>query len=58
MDKKVLAEILKKSFDPYFNTSVKVWATFANYCEPILFEKDEVIKKIVQKNIFTSFFWY
>lgn len=41
----MLAEILKKSFDKYFDAPLEAWADFANYCEPITFEKDEIIKK-------------
>jgi CRP-like cAMP-binding protein len=41
----MLAEILKKSFDKYFDAPIEAWIEFASYCEPISFEKDEIIKK-------------
>ncbi|MCR6638262.1 MAG: Crp/Fnr family transcriptional regulator [Sporocytophaga sp.] len=41
----MLAEILKKSFDKYFNAPVKAWEEFANFCKPVTFEKDEIIKQ-------------
>jgi len=40
----MLAEILKKSFDKYFNAPIEAWIEFASCCEPITFEKDQVIK--------------
>ena len=40
----MLAEILKKSFDKYFIAPIQAWDEFANYCEPVTFEKDEIIK--------------
>ena len=40
----MLAQILKTSFDQYFDAPVEAWKDFANLCEPIHFEKDEVMK--------------
>ena len=41
----MLVEILKKSFDKYFEAPIEAWSDFANFCEPVSFEKDEIIKK-------------
>ena len=41
----MLAGILKKSFDKYFNAPIEAWADFANLCQPVSFEKDQIIKK-------------
>lgn len=40
----MLAELLKKSFDVYFDAPIAAWREFAFFCEPVSFEKDEVIK--------------
>lgn len=40
----MIAETLKKSFDKYFNAPIEAWQEFAEFCEPIKFEKDQVIK--------------
>lgn len=40
----MLAEILKKSFDKYFYAPIEAWEEFAEYCEPVSFIKDEIIK--------------
>lgn len=40
----MLPEILKKSFDKYFNAPIEAWQEFAEFCEPISFAKDEIIK--------------
>lgn len=40
----MLAEILKKSFDKFFNAPIGAWIEFAEYCEPVTFNKDQVIK--------------
>jgi CRP-like cAMP-binding protein len=40
----MIAEILKNSFDKYFNAPINAWREFAHFCEPISFEKDEIIK--------------
>ena len=40
----MLAETLKKSFDKYFNAPIEAWIEFAAFCEPITFEKDQIIK--------------
>ncbi len=40
-----LAETLKRSFDLYFNAPVEAWIDFAKLCEPVCFEKDEIIKE-------------
>lgn len=51
----MLAEILKKSFDQYFNAPIDVWEEFAGFCEPIFFAKDEVIK---QQNTKEKYFYF
>ena len=38
------AEILKNSFDKYFKAPIEAWKDFENHCEPVTFEKDEIIK--------------
>lgn len=40
----MLAEILKKSFDKYFNAPIEAWQEFAEFCESITFEKNQIIK--------------
>ena len=40
----MLAEILKKSFDQYFEAPIEAWIEFAEFCEPVEFEKDQIIK--------------
>lgn len=39
-----LAEILKKSFDQYYDAPIEVWENFASLCEVVEFNKNEVIK--------------
>lgn len=51
----MLAEILKKSFDKYFNAPIEAWKEFAEFCEPIFFAKDEVIK---QQNTKEKYFYF
>lgn len=41
----MLAEILKKSFDKYFNAPIEAWQDFAELCVPVSFKKDEIIKR-------------
>jgi len=36
--------ILKKSFDKYYEAPINVWNNFANYCEFVTFNKEEIIK--------------
>ncbi len=40
----MLAEILKKSFDEYYQAPIEVWERFASLCQVVEFEKNEVIK--------------
>lgn len=40
----MLAEILKKSFDKYYDAEIEAWKQFAALCEPVSFVKDEIIK--------------
>lgn len=40
----MLAQILKKSFDPYFEAPIEAWIDFAEYCEPVSYTKDTIIK--------------
>lgn len=51
----MLAEILKSSFDNYFNAPIEAWKDFANLCEPISFEKEEIIK---QANTLEKYFYF
>ncbi len=41
----MLAEILKKSFDQYYNAPIEAWQRFASLCEEVEFGKNEVIKQ-------------
>ncbi len=41
----MLAKILKESFDKYFDAPIEAWITFAEYCEPVSFKKDDIIKQ-------------
>ncbi len=40
-----LAEILKRSFDKYYDAPISVWEAFATLCEEVSFKKNEVIKQ-------------
>ncbi|MEQ8582510.1 MAG: Crp/Fnr family transcriptional regulator [Marinoscillum sp.] len=40
----MLAETLKKSFDKYFIAPIEAWKEFAEFCEPIIFKKGQIIK--------------
>lgn len=40
----MLTQILKKSFDPYFEAPIEAWQDFAKHCKSVSFKKDEVIK--------------
>jgi len=40
----MLAEILKKSFDKYYNAPIEAWQRFASLCEKMAFNKNEIIK--------------
>lgn len=40
-----LAEILKKSFDKYYDAPIGAWERFASLCEVVEFKKNEVIKQ-------------
>jgi len=40
----MFAEILKKSFDEYYQAPIEVWEKFASLCQVIEFKKNEVIK--------------
>jgi CRP/FNR family transcriptional regulator, anaerobic regulatory protein len=51
----VIAETLKKSFDKYFNAPIEAWKEFAEFCEPITFEKDEIIKR---QNTTEKYFYF
>lgn len=42
---KMLAEILKQSFDKYYNAPIEVWQDFVSLCEEVEFEKNEIIKQ-------------
>jgi len=41
----MIEETLKKSFDKYFEAPIEAWVEFAALCEPVTYEKDEIIKK-------------
>ncbi|PCJ37859.1 MAG: cyclic nucleotide-binding protein [Moraxellaceae bacterium] len=51
----MLAEFLKKSFDKYFNAPIEAWEEFSELCEPISFEKDEIIKS---QNTTEKYFYF
>lgn len=40
----MLANILKKSFSQYFDAPLEAWEEFVQYCEPITFQKNQIIK--------------
>jgi len=40
----MLAEILKKSFDKYYEAPIAAWERFASLCEEVEFKKNDVIK--------------
>lgn len=40
----MIAQLLKESFDKYFNAPIEAWVEFSEFCEPISFKKDEIIK--------------
>lgn len=44
LPEKMLPEILKQAFDPYFNAPIEAWVEFAELCEPVAYEKDQIIK--------------
>lgn len=52
---KILAEILKKSFDKYFNAPTEAWVEFAELSEPVSFRKDEIIKS---QNTTEKYFYF
>jgi CRP-like cAMP-binding protein len=37
--------LLKKSFDKYFDAPLETWIKFAKLCDNVTFEKEEIIKK-------------
>ena len=39
------AQILKQSFDPYFDASIRTWTEFAKYFEMVSFDKETIIKQ-------------
>lgn len=41
----MIAEILKKSFDSYFQAPLDAWKYFASLCVPVKFDRDDVIKE-------------
>jgi CRP/FNR family transcriptional regulator, anaerobic regulatory protein len=51
----MIAEILKKSFDKYFSAPIEAWKEFAEFCEPITFAKDEIIK---HQNTTEKYFYF
>lgn len=40
----MIAQLLKQSFDRYFQAPIEAWEHFATFCEPVSFKKNEVIK--------------
>lgn len=42
----MVAAILKKSFDKYYQAPLKAWEQFAELCYPISYKKDEIIKSL------------
>ena len=41
----MFAEILKKSFDQYYEAPIEVWKKFSSLCQVVTFKKNEVIKE-------------
>lgn len=41
----MIAEILKKSFDQYYNAPIEAWQRFASLCDEVEFTKNEIIKQ-------------
>lgn len=46
---------LKKSFDTFYRAPIEAWLEFANLCESIEFQKDEIIKK---ENALERYFYF
>jgi len=40
----MIAEILKKSFDKYYETPIESWERFASFCQIVEFNKNDIIK--------------
>lgn len=40
----MIAQLLKQSFDRYFEAPIEAWVEFASRCEPVTFKKNEIIK--------------
>ncbi len=49
------AQIIKHSFDPYFNAPIEAWESFAKFGEVIITKKNEVIKQTNTSEKFLSF---
>lgn len=49
------AEILKSTFDVYFNAPLEAWKQFAEHCSMVTFKKDEVMKK---QNTIERYFYF
>jgi len=45
----MIAEILKKSFDKYYEAPIEAWRRFASLCEEVAFKKNEIIKQANEK---------
>jgi len=45
----MIAEILKKSFDKYYDAPLEAWKYFVDLCEQLEFEKKDVIKQADKK---------
>jgi len=41
----MLAEILKKSFDKYYEAPIEAWERFTSLCEEVGFKKNDIIKQ-------------
>lgn len=50
-----LAEILKESFDPYYNAPIQIWETFAKSGQVIATTKNEIIKKYNEREHYFYF---
>ena len=49
------ANLLKKSFDKYFNAPVETWSKFVTLCDIVTFKKEEIIK---QSNTREKYFYF
>lgn len=49
------AQILKESFDQYFDLPIETWIEFAKHCDTVTFEREEIMK---QANASEKYFYF